>query len=166
MKKFLTTMTLGTALLAGSSFASAEETAWMTQVDVSLGGMQPRMSLDYVREIYGPMKETTTHYDKHAVGYGDTVKIIPTADGRGVKSILVEANNGWATPAGITVGMSIDEVKKIYGSGEVNPVRHKSHHMPGFDYYTYFPSSDHMLYLTFAAKDGKVAYIKAGTMER
>ena len=138
----------------------------MTQADVSLGGMQPRMSLDYVREIYGPMKETTTHYDKHAVGYGDTVKIIPTADGRGVKSILVEANNGWATPAGITVGMSIDEVKKIYGSGEVNPVRHKSHHMPGFDYYTYFPSSDHMLYLTFAAKDGKVAYIKAGTMER
>ena len=166
MKKFLTTMTLGTALLAGSSFASAGETAWMTQADVSLGGMQPRMSLDYVREIYGPMKETTTHYDKHAVGYGDTVKIIPTADGRGVKSILVEANNGWATPAGITVGMSIDEVKKIYGSGEVNPVRHKSHHMPGFDYYTYFPSSDHMLYLTFAAKDGKVAYIKAGTMER
>jgi hypothetical protein len=100
------------------------------------------------------------------LGYGDTVKIIPTADGEYVKSILVEGNNGWATPAGITVGMSIDEVTKIYGDGSVNPVKHKSHHMPGFDYYTYFPASDHMIYLTFAAKDGKVAYIKAGSMER
>ncbi len=166
MRKFVVSSILGALIFAGGTYVSAGETAWMSEDDVSLGGMQPCMSLEQVEEVYGPMKETKTHYNKNAVGYNDTVKIIPTADGKYVKSILVEADNGWATPAGITVGMSIDEVTKIYGSGEVNPVRHKSHHMPGFDYYTYFPASDHTLYLTFAAKDGKVAYIKVGTMER
>ena len=29
-----------------------------------------------------------------------------------------------------------------------------------------FSASDHMICLTFAAKDGKVAYIKAGSMAR
>jgi hypothetical protein len=94
------------------------------------------------------------------------VKIIPSPDGATVKSVLVEGNNGWATPSGIKVGMNIDEVTKIYGDGSVNPVKHKSHHMPGYAYYTYFPASNHMIYLTFAAKDGKVAYIKAGSMAR
>ena len=166
MKKMLAGVLAGAMMFAGGNAVSAGETAWMTASDVSVGYVQPGMSMDEVRNIYGPLKGTTTHYDKNALGYGDTVKIIPTADGNAVKSILVEGNNGWATPAGITVGMSIDEVTKIYGDGSVNPVKHKSHHMPGFDYYTYFPASDHMIYLTFAAKDGKVAYIKAGSMER
>ena len=166
MKKMLVGVLAGAMMFAGGNVVSAGETAWMTASDVSVGYVQPGMSMDEVRNIYGPLKGTTTHYDKNALGYGDTVKIIPTADGNAVKSILVEGNNGWATPAGITVGMSIDEVTRIYGDGSVNPVKHKSHHMPGFDYYTYFPASDHMIYLTFAAKDGKVAYIKAGSMER
>ena len=166
MKKFAAALVAGATLLSSATFASAGETAWMTANDVSLGGIQPRMSLDYVREIYGEMHDTATHYDKNALGYGDSVKIIPAANGTSVKSVIVNANNGWATPAGITVGMNIDEVTKIYGSGEVNPVRHQSHHMPGFDYYTYFPSADRTIYLTFAAKDGKVAYIKVGTMKR
>lgn len=166
MKKMLASMAAGAMILAGSALASAGEASWMGSDDVSLGGMQPRMSLEYVQEVYGPMKPTSTHYNKNAVGYGDTVKIIPTSDGTAVKSILVSGDNGWATPAGITVGMKVEEVVKIYGDGSVHPTRHKSHHMHGYDYYTYFPGSDHSIYLTFAAKDGKVAYMKVGTMER
>ena len=166
MRKFVAGVLTGAMMLTAGSLVQAGEAAWMTGADVSVGWVQPGMSMDEVRTIYGPMKETSTHYDKSALGYGDSVKIIPTKDGSAVKSVLVEGNNGWATPAGITVGMDISEVTRIYGDGSVNPVRHKSHHMPGFDYYTYFPGSGHKLYLTFAAKDGKVAYIKAGTMER
>lgn len=166
MKKLWASLAAGVMVMAAGTLASAGETAWMTADDVSVGWMQPRMSLEEVQKVYGPMKKTTTHYNKNALGYGDTVKIIPASDGQTVKSILVTGNNGWATPAGITVGMSIDEVKKIYGDGSVHPVRHQSHHMPGFDYYTYFPAADHMIYLTFAAKEGKVAYIKVGTMEK
>ena len=166
MKKVLAGILAGAMMLAGGSVVVAGEASWMSSEDVSVGWIQPGMSMDQVRSIYGPLKETTTHYDKHALGYGDTVKIIPSPDGATVKSVLVEGNNGWATPSGIKVGMNIDEVTKIYGDGSVNPVKHKSHHMPGYTYYTYFPASNHMIYLTFAAKDGKVAYIKAGSMAR
>ena len=166
MKKMFASLAAGAMILAGSALASAGATSWMTEGDVSIGGIQPNMSLDYVQAVYGPMQDAKTHYYKNALGYGDSVKIIPTEDGEEVKAVLVSAANGWATPAGITLGMSIDEVTKIYGDGSVNPVRHHSHHMPGYDYYTYFPAADHSVYLTFAAKDGKVAYIKVGTMER
>ncbi len=166
MRKLLAGMLAGAMILSADTSAMAGEAAWMTKDDVSVGWIQPGMSMDEVRVIYGPMKETSTHYDKHALGYGESVKIIPTKDGSAVKSILVNENNGWATPAGITVGMDISEVTRIYGDGAVNPTRHKSHHMHGYDYYTYFPGANHSIYLTFAAKDGKVAYIKAGTMKR
>ena len=166
MRKFIVGMLAGAMMFSAGSTALAGEAAWMTPSDVSVGWLQPGMSMDEVRAIYGPMKETSTHYDKKALGYGDSVKIIPTKDGSAVKSILVNENNGWATPAGITVGMDISVVTKIYGDGTVNPTRHKSHHMHGYDYYTYFPGSNHTIYLTFAAKNGKVAYIKAGTMRR
>lgn len=166
MKKLLTTLALGGTLLAGSAVCGAEGVAWLSADDVSLGDIQPNMSLDYVRAVYGPMKDTKTHYTDHAYGYGDTVKIVPSADGNFVKSIIVSGNNGWATPAGVTVGMDVSVLKQIYGEGTTNPVRHKSHHMPGFDYYTYWPTSDHTIFLSFAAKDGKISYIKVGSMER
>lgn len=161
----MATVVLGTALTAGSGVCGAEGLDWLTAQDVSLGGVQPHMSLDYVQSVYGEMGQAKAHYVDHVFAYGDSVKIVPTADGTSVKSIIVKANNGWATPAGVTVGMDVSILKKLYGEGTANPVKHKAHHMPGYTYYTYWPSADHSIYLTFAAKDGKISYIKAGTME-
>ena len=164
MKKGIAALTLGTALSFGS-VCGAEGVDWLGTDDISLGGVQPHMSLEYVESVYGPMSQAKAHYVDHVFAYGDTVKIVPTTDGTSVKSVIVKGNNGWATPAGVTVGMDVSILKKIYGDGTANPVMHKSHHMPGYTYYTYWPSADHSTYLTFAAKNGKIAYIKVGAME-
>ena len=46
-------------------------------------------------------------------GYGDSV-ILHFSDNKLVK-IVVSQNNGWTTPKGIAVGMSIEVVTKMYG---------------------------------------------------
>lgn len=165
MKKIVAGMLLGATLMAGSAVCGAEGLDWMGEQDISLGTIEPGMSLDYVREIYGPMKRMESHYIDYVLGYGDSVKIVPTADGQSVKSIIVKANNGWATPAGVTVGMDVSILQKIYGTGKVDPTKHKARRMPGYDYYTYWQADDPLRYLTFAAKDGKIAYIKVGLMQ-
>ena len=166
MKKMVMSLLLGATLAAGSAVCGAEGIDWITPQDMSLGGVEPGMSLSYVESIYGPMQEIKSHHVDHLLGYGDTVKIVPSADGTSVKAVLVKGNNGWATPAGVTVGMDASILQKIYGTGEVDPTKHKARRMPGYDYYTYWQAGDPLHYLTFAVKDGKIAYIKVGLMQR
>lgn len=165
MKKIAVSLLLGAALMTGSAVCGAEGLDWMGPQDISLGTIEPGMSLDYVREVYGPMKRMKSRHIDYVLGYGDSVKIVPTADGTSVKSIIVKANNGWATPAGVTVGMDVSILHKLYGTGQVDPKKHKARRMPGYDYYTYWQADDPMRYLTFGVKDGKIAFIKVGLMQ-
>lgn len=57
MRKFVTSAILGVLIFAGGTYVSAGETTWISEDDVSLGWMQPRMSLEQVHEVYGPMKD-------------------------------------------------------------------------------------------------------------
>lgn len=166
LKKIVSSLLLGATLAAGSAVCGAEGLDWITPQDMSLGGVEPGMSLDYVESIYGPMQDVQSHYVEHLFGYGDTVKIVPSADGMSVKSVLVKGNNGWATPAGVTVGMDASILQKIYGTGAVESAKHKAHRMPGYDYYTYWKTDNPLHYLTFGVKDGKIAFIKAGLMQK
>ena len=166
LKKIAVSLLLGATLAAGSAVCGAEGLDWITPQDMSLGGVEPGMSLDYVESIYGPMKDVQSHYVEHLFGYGDTVKIVSSADGMSVKSVLVKGNNGWATPAGVTVGMDASILQKIYGTGAVDSTKHKKHRMPGYDYYTYWQTDNPFHYLTFGVKNGKIAFIKVGLMQR
>ena len=82
------------------------------------------------------------------------------------RSVLVKGNNGWATPAGVTVGMDASILQKIYGTGAVDSMKHKKHRMPGYDYYTYWQTDNPLHYLTFGVKNGKIAFIKVGLMQK
>jgi len=165
LKNMLSTLALGFTL-AATTVCGAEGVSWLSPSDLALGYLQPGMTMQQIEAVYGPAKEVSTHYIDHAYGYGDdSVKLVPSSDGTYIKSIIVKKDNGWATPAGVTVGMDVSVIQKIYGTGAAKPVRHKAHHMPGYDYYTYWQAGDTSTYLTFAAKDGKIAYIKVGRME-
>lgn len=166
LKKIVASLLLGATLAAGSAVCGAEGLDWITPQDMSLGGVEPGMSLDYVESIYGPMKEVQSRHVAHLFGYGDTVKIVPSADGTSVKSVLIKADNGWATPAGVTVGMDASILQELYGTGAVDPTKHKARRMPGYDYYTYWQAGNPLHYLTFGVKDGKIAFIKVGLMQR
>lgn len=82
MRKFAAGLLLGATLVAGSAVCGAEGLDWITSQDMSLGGVEPGMSLDYVESIYGLMKEVQSRHVAHLFDYGDTVKIVPPADGK------------------------------------------------------------------------------------
>jgi len=69
-------------------------------------------------------------------------------------------------PAGVTVGMDASILQELYGTGAVDPTKHKARRMPGYDYYTYWQAGNPLHYLTFGVKDGKIAFIKVGLMQR
>lgn len=165
-KKLTAAAALCASLALSSGVCGAEGLSWIGPNDMSLGYVQPGMLLTTVEQVYGPMKETKLHDGTPAYGYGDSVKIVPSSDGAHVKAVYTSRNNGWATPAGVTVGMDPAILQKLYGTGAAHPTKHKEHHMQGYDYYSYWNSSDPSRFVTFVAKDKKIVYIEVGMMEK
>ena len=97
------------------------------QMPISLGGISIGMSYQSVIAMFGKPNKI---YDKKSLNgklwsryieYGDTVQIKFSYDGgvlSGVENVFVTANNGWKLPNGIGVGSNINEIRKLYGSGE------------------------------------------------
>ena len=88
--------------------------------EVSLGGVYYGASIDYVRGIYGaPSKVSTTNQHPLWRGWIDTYYYGGTVDITFCNALMIHAdckgNNGWATPAGITVGMDRETVLRLYG---------------------------------------------------
>lgn len=87
--------------------------------EVSLGGISIGSSMDYVRSVYGePTKiktESTPYQSWSYYRYGDSVEIAVLDNDNTVHKIQVTANNGFATPAGVTVGMDRKTLYSVYG---------------------------------------------------
>lgn len=85
--------------------------------DFNLGGVYPNMSYDTVIKMYGQPTSIPGGYTQlvsNVIMYGDNVEI--GFSGKKVRYIVTTANNGWKTPSGIHVGMSINEVIQICGN--------------------------------------------------
>ena len=90
---------------------------------VALGGIQVGATIDYVKSIYGEpsriesayvgmLDETiTTHH------YGETLSIAYDEQRR-VHGIRSTGNNGFATPDGVSVGMDVSVLQKVYGKSD------------------------------------------------
>ena len=143
----------------------------LQSTDIALGGLMVGTTRAQVEAIYGaptartePKRSIALDEMMDEYTYGTSFKVIFVKDT--VMYLNTNAHNGIATPAGVTVGMDASILQKIYGTGEVDPTKHKARRMPGYDYYTYWQAGDPLHYLTFAVKDGKIAYIKVGLMQR
>lgn len=94
--------------------------ASVPDAEVSIGGIPYGASMDYVRSIYGaPAKVSTTSRHPLWRGQVDTYHYGTTMDVVFCNTAMVHAdcrgNNGWGTPAGITVGMTKETVLRLYG---------------------------------------------------
>ena len=97
--------------------ASADRAPGFEQNDVELGGVRLGMSYDEVIKLKGkPSKEEKSNVQlvKNVIFYGDNVEIGFAKDK--VRYVTVSANNDWKTPAGLHVGMTLDDVEKMYGA--------------------------------------------------
>ena len=85
--------------------------------DFRLGGVYLNMPYDDVVRTYGQPTSTPGGYAQlvtNVIMYGSDVEI--GFLGKKVRYVVTTANNGWKTPSGIHVGMSINEVIKICGN--------------------------------------------------
>lgn len=127
---------------------------------VEVGGLRPGYTLEYMESIYGqPVLEKVKPcnlpaFSQYDYKYGDTVSIF-SIGGKAIFSIKTTANNGWATPAGVTVGMDKSVLHDIYGKEDT------SFRRDGILYYTYFVYPSGMRGLSFGTKNNKIVSITA-----
>jgi len=91
--------------------------------EAALGGVHIGASMDYVRSIYGEPSDYSYGYDTfgnpttiYRYGNGYYFYVYYNKAGESyINEITTDANNGIATPAGITVGTPEDVVMNTYG---------------------------------------------------
>lgn len=151
---FTATLLMATLLIGSTAMAKVDRS------QVALGGIPMGAPMSYVRSIYGEPDRTeskhaykTTVYDYY---YGNGVHIYSMGTDR-ANVINVTANNGWATPAGVTVGMDESIITQIYG-----PADH-TRKSGSKTYYEYQPAPHGgPAIMIFGVKNGKITSISVG----
>ena len=109
MKKIFAVAVLIVAIFSNVCFA-------YTPLEFSLGGLSLNNTYSDVMRIYGTPTRNLGGYSQmvsKVIFYGSNVEI--GFLGEKIRYIVTTADNGWATPAGVHVGMYFDEVAKITG---------------------------------------------------
>lgn len=125
-----------------------------------VGGLRPGYTLEYMESIYGkPVLDTVKPcnlpaFSQYTYKYGDTVSIF-SIGGKAIFGIKTTANNGWATPAGVAVGMNKSVLNDIYGKEDHIFQRN------GITYYEYYVFPSGMRGLIFGIKNNKIVLISA-----
>lgn len=86
--------------------------------EFSLGGIGVAngTTMDYVRSIYGEPRLVLKSEYSRTYMYGDSVTIKTFGNSpESVFCVTVTANNGFGTPAGLTVGMKTSTMFRLYG---------------------------------------------------
>ena len=92
--------------------------ATMPRSEIFLGSLTVGSTVDEMKRIYGePQKGYTWGYEnaEYMAIYGNNVMVNSFNFRSKVMAIHITANNGWRTPAGISVGTNIQRVFDLYG---------------------------------------------------
>lgn len=90
--------------------------------EASLGGITLGSPMSYVRSVYGEPTETAwgkdrLNQDAKSYRYGKGFFILERLYDNTVAELMTSANNGIATPMGITVGVPKSTVDQLYSGG-------------------------------------------------
>lgn len=135
-----------------------------TDSQISLGGIEPGCSGDYVIQIYGkPAHKVTRNADFMTLTtyfYGSpmpTVEVAVFTNSNTVHHIRSTGNNGFYTPDGLGVGMSESTVYRLYGRDGF------TYNHDGVKYIEYGNSGNRIL--NVGIKDSKVVSISCSVYE-
>lgn len=156
VKKLLMVFCLFMACASGTEAAMSST---LPQNEFSLGGVRPEMTVHEVLDMYGS-PTSIENKGKLVYDYGGTVKILfwqncyKDSNEYEVQSVTTTANNGFATPAGLKVGMSYSEMVALY---KKHPVSAGPNNGKEAGYY-YYGKDGMRLLITVA--DDKIISIK------
>lgn len=107
-------------MVAGSCFAAM--VGEVPAGEASLGGITLGSPMSYVRSVYGEPTETAwgkdrLNQDAKSYRYGKGFFILERLYDNTVEELMTSANNGIATPMGITVGVPKSTVDTLYSGG-------------------------------------------------
>lgn len=156
MKKLLIAVTLIISLMfSANAFA-------LSKNQVALGGIPLDASLEYVNSIYGHPKHIdggriwVSHYGNGFLVYSSSRPYIGNSKYKPgvnyVDQVLVNQNNGIATPDGAYVGMKENVIQSLYGDAFRTFTKEG-----GIKVYWYFAGTE---LLEFEAKGGVVTQIR------
>ena len=123
--------------------------------EVSLGGIQAGATPQYVWNYYGKPEDIIQYHEDSMIvtSYFYGASHVKFHDNEAV-NIGVNLNNGWATPAGIRVGIAKEDVIRLYGQPDFIADPHPS--VGHLTKYYYYDSSNRFNKLILAFDDNKV----------
>ena len=151
--------------VAQFNFCSAQ----MPESEMSLGGLTFGSSFDYMEKIYGEPNYFYTGGVKKsgAFLYGDSIILHYNAELDRIETIMIDSNNGWKTPAGLSVGMNILDAENFYGKPDYMTVGKNN------SAYCYFHTNKNNVHdfgfiILFSNYDGKISElnIRGDTSDR
>ncbi len=143
INKKLSTMIIGTLMAAAAtSFAS------VAPQQVSLGGIEPGMSLEQAKNLGGEI--VYADYEKTVFKSGLIIKVDDDRPGI-VEEVMIKAGEV-KTPAGIALGMSADKLNGVYGQADKVDVDRQDTE------YKYF-TADGAKEIEFTVKNGVITKI-------
>ena len=152
MKYFLSLLlnTVFTLLLFSSILSAA-----ISPNQLSLGGIYLGDSIDRVYSIYGKPRTITNNGPTTEYYYGNGLLITfwNESQPKDVIEIKVTERNGFATPAGIEVGMHEDILYQVYGKPDIRYARNVVH------YQKYVNNENQSQYIIFAVSEEKIIEI-------
>lgn len=156
MKKILLLMML---LLSLSSVVSAK----ISDDRIAIGGICAGQTPSQVQAVYGnPVRNSGDYwyYNK-----SDSTQFEIFFENNAVSHVRTAGNTGLATPDGIKVGSSKDDVVTAYGKPDflLQGGGNKTH--PDSQFYRYFPTSGRTIWLNFEVRYGKVLKMEIATYE-
>lgn len=109
-------------LLMGTGFAAM--VGKVPDSEASLGGITLGNTMSYVRSVYGEPTEqrrAKTVLNENAIvyRYGKGFVILENLYDYRIEELFTNANNGIATPLGVTVGVPKSTVDTLYGEGRL-----------------------------------------------
>lgn len=153
MKKKRIAALLAVACLMGSAVCSAT----VPEDELFVGGISCGTSVDYLRSVYGePDKIEVEHHLGNRIEeyeYGSTLEFKILDDS--VIRIDVSGRNGFATKAGVAVGMDASILKEKYGEPD---------RIWG-DEHIYRSASDPNVGFSFEVENNKITEIECGLLD-
>ena len=126
-KIFVALIFILAAFVGGNLVTKNICSASMPYSEMSLGGITYESTYSDLIRTYGrPTYQNPGVEHEAECHYGNDVKIFYNSFQNKINTVIVTANNGWATPRGLTVGMNIS-TRWIYTAvrSTANPARSK-----------------------------------------
>lgn len=115
MKKILTAIILSAFLIVGNNFCSAQ----IPRNEMYLGGLTYGTTTAKMLRMYGAPNKTEGGIEHmYDCYYGDGVRIGYNSYTNKLFEIVVTENNGWHTPKGLAVGMTVSQAIELYGNAD------------------------------------------------